>query len=354
MVTRLLAKSMSASLYSSPATIADVARRARVSEMTVSRVVNGRQVVSKQTRARVLKAVEQLGYVPSASARGLAMGHTNVIGILVPDIISEWTLPLVLGAARAGKEFGYRLLLYTTGYGTAQQMHEGVPIAEGDMIDGLIIASWRVPASLARRLEARKKPVVIVDGYTRPRNVMWVCSQDRLGICMATKHLLSLGHQHIAFIGGGRRPYLAQQRRAGFLDALKEVYRGVTESWMRNGDFTRESGYREARVLFHQQPIPTAILCANDPMALGVLQAAHELGIAVPQDVSVVGCDDTLAAQASPPLTTVNRPYQAMGATALQMLADPLAFKSHKPAQVDLPTALIVRASTAAPRQKII
>jgi LacI family transcriptional regulator len=153
-------------------TIADVARRARVSEMTVSRVVNGRQPVSDDPRTRVLKAIKQLEYVPSAAARGLARGQTNVIGILVPDIVSEWTLPLVLGAAREGERFGYRLLLHTSGYGAAQRMQEGVPIAESGLIDGLIVASWRVPASLARQLDARHKPVVLLDGYTRPREVM--------------------------------------------------------------------------------------------------------------------------------------------------------------------------------------
>lgn len=342
---------MNSSVRPVRSTIADVARRARVSEMTVSRVVNGRRVVSEPTRKRVLKAVKQLEYVPNGAARGLAHGRTHVIGILVPDIVSEWTLPLVLGAAREAEKFGYRLLLHTTGYGAAQKMQEGMPIAESDLIDGLIVASWRVPGSLARQLDAHKKPVVIVDGYTRPRDVMWVCSQDRPGVCRATQYLIALGHERIAYLGGGKRPYLARQRRAGFLDAMQHAGRVPNARWMLEGDFTRESGYRAASALFRSRQVPTAILCANDPMALGVLQAAHELGITVPQDISVVGCDDTLAEQTSPPLTTIRRPYQEMGATALRALAESDFKHQDKQArQVDLQTALVVRSSTAGPR----
>ncbi len=330
--------------------------------MTVSRVVNGRQAVSERTRGRVLAAVEKLGYVPYAAARGLARGQTNVIGILVPDIISEWTLPLVLGAAREGEKFGYRLLLHTTGYGAARGAGDGVPLAESDWIDGLIVASWRVPTSLARQLDARAKPVVIVDGYARPRGVMWVSAADRTGMAAAVEHLLALGHRRIGYIGGGRRPYLAQQRRAGFLDGLKRAGEEADPALMVEGDFTRESGIAAARQLLTTSRVPTAILCANDPMALGVLQVAHEMGIAVPQELSVAGCDDTLAAQASPPLTSVRRPYEEMGATALRLLASAAAPRnSHadsqqsangkRPPQIDLDTMLVIRASTAPPRQ---
>jgi LacI family transcriptional regulator len=195
-----------------------------------------------------------------------------------------------------------------------------------------------------------------------------VSAADRADMCAATRHLLELGHTRIAFLGGGRRPYLAMQRLAGFLDALSRAGRVPDEGLMLEGDSSRESGYVAAHQLFSragglERRLPTAILCANDPMALGVLQAAHEFHISVPQDLSVVGCDDTLAAQASPPLTTIHRPFEAMGATALRALVGEAALAgqaAHETArangagkisrQTDLATQLIVRASTAPPR----
>jgi LacI family transcriptional regulator len=329
------------------ATISDVARMAGVSSMTVSRVINERPNVSPETRARVLEAIERLGYMPSAHARGLAVGRSNAIGILVPDIISEWTLPLVLGAARAAEHRGYRLILHTTGTGKVERESTQETMVSADLIDGLIVASWRVPISWARKVDRQKLPVVLVDGYTRPQDVLWVSATDRGGMREAARHLLQLGHRRIAFIGGGEKAYLARQRFTGFVDALEEAGLSLDSELVRQGDFTRESGYRQAYHLFQSGPRPSVLLCASDPMAVGALQALHELGLGVPEQVSVMGFDDTLAPQTSPPLTTVRRPYAEMGEVALRLLVEE-ADRPHR--QVDLPVELVIRASVAPPR----
>lgn len=329
-------------------TISDVARRAGVSSMTVSRVVNGRPNVAEETRARVLAAIHELGYVPSAQARGLAVGRSNVIGIVVPGIVSEWALPLIMGAAQAAEALGYQVLLRTTGLGAAQSGDTQVMLGRTSLIDGMILASWAISTPFRRKL-ARRVPVVVVDGYERADDVMWVGAADRAGVREAARHLLELGHRRIAFLGGGGS-YLGEQRLAGYLDALAAVAMEPDEALIVQGDFTRESGYRLGRVLLTRERRPTAVLCASDPMALGVLQAVHELGLSVPDQLSLVGCDDTLAAQASPPLTTVRRPYAEMGAAALRLLIESLERSPNgKPPQLDLPAALVVRASTGPP-----
>jgi LacI family transcriptional regulator len=310
-------------------------------------VINERPNVSPATRARVLEAIERLGYVPSAQARGLAVGRSNAVGILVPDIISEWTLPLVLGAARAAEQRGYRLVLHTTGTGRVERESTQETMVSADLVDGLIVASWRVPIPWARKVDRQKLPVVLVDGYARPQDVLWVSATDREGMREAARHLLRLGHRRIAFIGGGEKAYLAQQRFAGFVDGLEEAGLGPDGDLILQGDFTRESGYHQARHLIQMSPRPTALLCASDPMAVGALQALHEMALAVPEEISVMGFDDTLAPQTSPPLTTVRRPYAAMGEMALRLLVE----ESDKPhRQVDLPAELVIRASVAPPR----
>lgn len=334
-------------------TISEVAQRARVSKMTVSRVVNHQPGVSPKLRTRVQKVIDQMGYVPSSLARSLSVGRTNLVGILVPDIISEWITPLVFGVGESAADLGYQVLLRTTGRGQTYSADAPDILMSSDLADGLIVATWRVPVAFAQKLARRGAAVVVIDGYARPDDVPWVSAADRSGAKQATGHLLSIGHRRIAFIGGGEEPYLAQQRLAGFLDALSGNGFNPEASLIVQGDFTRESGYARATEVLSRRPRPTAIFAANDPMAVGALDAALELGLSVPGDLSIVGFDDMpIAAHVNPGLTTVARPYGEMGATAVRLLVETLAEAPAKrrARQIDLPTRLVVRASTSPPR----
>ena len=334
-------------------TIARVAQRARVSKMTVSRVINQRPGVAPRLRARVQRVIDQLGYVPSARARSLAIGHGNVIGLLLPDVVSEWTTPLLLGVGEAAEALGYQMLVRTTGRGQTYTADAPDLLTGSDLAEGVIVSSWRVPLELAQKVMRRHGAIVIIDGFARAKDVPWVSAADRAGARAAARYLVGLGHRRIAFIGGGRQPYLARERLAGFREGLAEAGLRPEPGLTVQGNFQRESGYTCARRLLRLPEPPTAILAANDPMAVGVLQAAHELGLRLPEALSVVGFDDTLAIGTYPALTTVTRDYKEMGRAAMRLLADQLRGDAQGPrgaaVQIDVPTALVVRQSTAPP-----
>lgn len=336
-------------------TMADVAERAGVSKMTVSRVVNGRPGVSAASARRVNEAIRTLNYVLSYRGRSLAVGSTHLIGMIVLDVVSEWVWPLITGAGREAEQQGYQLLLRTTGGGEVGSLDVQPPSPGGDLLDGMIIVSWRIPLTFARQLARRHFPVVLVDAYQRPRRISWVSCEDRRGAREAALHLAALGHRRIAFIGGGEDPYLARERLLGFRDGLAEAGLRGRETRVVQGDFTRQSGYRQALRLLGKGSRPTAIFAANDLMAIGVLDAAKEVGVGVPADLSVVGFDGIASGEhVTPTLSTVRRPYDEMGATAVRLLVEAIGIPEQDRAvrQVDLPTSLIARESTAAPTQR--
>jgi LacI family transcriptional regulator len=331
-------------------TIARVAQRARVSKMTVSRVINQRPGVAPSVRARVQRVIDTLGYVPSARARSLARGRGNVIGLLLPDIVSEWTTPLLLGVGEAAEALGYQMLVRTTGRGQTYSADAPDLLTGSDLAEGVIVNSWRVPAAFAQNVVRRGGAIVVIDGYARLPDVPWVSAADRAGAREAALYVARLGHRRIGFIGGGREPYLAQERLAGFREGLAAAGLRSEPSLVRQGDFTREAGYACALRLLRLPHPPTALLAASDPMAVGALQAAHELGLRLPDGLSVVGFDDTLAAGTYPPLTTVVRDYKEMGRTAMRLLAAQLSGDRASGArQIEVPTRLVVRQSAAPP-----
>src|SRR3990172_12467415 len=162
-------------------TIAEIARRAGVSKMTVSRVINDRPGVSPKLRARVQRLIARMGYVPSAAARSLSMGRSDAIGMFVPDIISEWITPLILGVGEAAAALGFQLLLRTTGRGAAFAPNAHELLIRSEMVSGLIGASWRVPITFAQEMARHGTPIVVIDGYARPNDVLWVSATDRAG-----------------------------------------------------------------------------------------------------------------------------------------------------------------------------
>lgn len=330
-------------------TITTLAESLGVSKMTISRVINNQPGVSEELRQRIQEKIDELGYVPSAQARSLATGKSNLIGVIVPAIVSEWITPLLLGVSEEAGRHGYQMLVISTGVSLNSAHSSPAWAAGSDLADGLIVASWRVPLAAVQKMVKHGTPVVVVDGFTRSNKISWVSAGDREGVVDAVRHLAGLGHRRIAFIGGGEEAYLAKQRLAGFQDGMRQAQIPLDESLLVHSDFTVETGYQRAMQLLGQPRPPTAILAASDPVALGVSQAAHELGIHIPEDLSVVGFDDTLAAACAPPLTTVQRDYTAMGRAAMNLLNEQLSgrLKEGTVTQMDLPTRLVIRKSTA-------
>lgn len=329
-------------------TITDVARGAGVSVATVSKVLNGRYGVAQATSARVLGVIDDLGYESSLVARSLRSHRTHVLGVLVAEF-EPFSAEILKGAAAALGDTGYELLAYTGGsHGRgAGWERRYLSRLSGTLIDGAVLVTPTVVETGA------EVPVVAIDPHTGPAGFPTVDADNLAGAVLATEHLLGLGHRRIAFVGGRADLESSRLREQGFRRAMAAAGVDVDEALVRVGDYRRESTLEPVRALLALPHPPTAVFAANDLSAIATTEVARERGLLVPDDLSVVGFDDVPeAARADPPLTTVRQPIQQMGAAAIRLLTalldgvDGAAPDPH----VRLPTALVVRASTAPPR----
>ena len=326
-------------------TIADVARAAGVSIPTVSKVINQRDGVAPATILRVQEVVEQLGYETSLVARSLRSSRTGVVGILVPEF-EPFSTELLRGISSATIGTGYELLAYAglvTGAGQPGWERRSLSRLSGTLIDGAIVVT---PTTA---LSSTSIPVVAIDPHTGPEGHATVDADNEDGAVQAVEHLVALGHTRIAHLRG--RPDLAsaQLREAGYRRALVAAGLPVDEGLVRDGGYQEDQSATVARDLLAAADRPTAVFAANDSSAVGVLRAAAELGLRVPEDVSVVGFDDVpQASTTTPPLTTVAQPLAELGSRAVEMLLTMLRGEPTSD-HLRLPTTLRVRASTAPP-----
>lgn len=319
--------------------LADVAARAGVSVATVSKVVNGRYGVSKDTMALVQEVIDELGYVGNLGAAGLRGSRTNVVGILVADF-EPFSAELIKGAARAIRGTGYDLMAYAGGSATAWERRSLARLG-GTLIDAAVVVT---PTTIDTVTDV---PVVAVDPHCGPHWVPTIDAENREGARIATKHLIDLGHTEIAFLGGRSELDSAQERETGFRDAMEAAGIKVREDLVRYTKYDPDIAAGVADEFLALPEPPSAIFAANDVTAMSAIQAAHARGLVVPVDLSVIGFDDIPdAALSNPPLTTVRQPLQAMGSAAMRMLLDLLEGRETV-SHVRLPTELIVRGSTA-------
>lgn len=325
--------------------MADVAEAAGVSVATVSKVVNGRYGVSQATLKKVLTVIDDLGYATSLGARSLRSHSTNVIGVLVAEF-EPFSTELLKGVSDAIHGTGYELLAFSGGHRDEPIGWERRSLSRlgGTLVDGAIIVTPTVVDT------GSVIPVVAIDPHTGRSGVPTVDADNHAGAVLATEYLLGLGHRRIAHLAG--RPDLesARLREQGFRAAMAAAGAPVDEALVRNGGYRAESATEPARALLTMEDRPTAIFAANDLSAIRTMEVAHELGLDVPGDLSVVGFDNVPeSALATPPLTTVDQPLRAMGATALDLLVRILGGEDVDATHVQLPTSLVERASCAAP-----
>ena len=323
-------------------TISDVARAAGVSVPTVSKVVNGRYGVAEATSKRVLDVVEALGYETSLVASSLRRRRTNVIGILVAEFES-FSVELLKGISAAATGTGYELLAYSglvAGTSHAGWERKSLSRLAGTLIDGAIIVT---PTML---MPTTSIPVVAIDPHTGPGGPSTIDSDNVGGARVATQHLIDLGHRRIAHIRGRSDLASAELRETGYRESLAEAGIPFDPELVRDGGYKAALTAGAARELLTRPDRPTAVFAANDMSALGVMKVASELGLRVPEDLSVIGFDDIPeAARSMPPLTTMAQPLNDLGAQALHMLIE-LLDGNDVPSHVQLPAELIVRAST--------
>ncbi len=329
--------------------LADVAARAGVSMMTVSRVLNNRPGVSAITRERVLQAAHAVGYVPHVPARGLASGRTGMLGVVLANLLDTYYSEILQGAVMEADARGSRLILHLTGTSDAREIAQ-VTTLLGGSVDGLILILPRAADHYIATIAEQRFPCVLVDHRMLDTPLPAVRSANRAGGAAATQYLLELGHRRIGFITGEMGYDCSGERLEGYHAALAEAGIAPDERYVQYGNWTQDSGRRAAELLLRLDPSPTAIFASNDLEALGVYEAAQAAGLRVPEELSVVGFDDRLEArQAYPRMTTVRQSLAAMGGRAVQMVLALVAGQPLSEPVVELPTELIVRASTAVP-----
>ncbi len=322
-------------------TIGDVAAEAGVSVATVSKVINDRWGVAENTSTRVRAVIEELGYQSSLVAQSLRSHSTNVIGVLVVDI-EPFSAELLKGVARAINGTGYELVVFS-GCGRADDQvgweRRYLQRVSGTLCDGAILVT---PSSVDVTYGAS---VVAVDHNVGSSGLPTVDSDNLSGAVSATEYLLELGHRRIGFLAG--RPDLesARLRERGYRTALRRAGVKLDPSLIQVGGYEVDSAEGAARRLLERGDRPTAIFAANDVSALATISVAGSLGIAVPDDLSVVGFDNVPdSALSEPPLTTIEQPIQQMGFDAARILIRLIA-KQPVPDHTMLPTRLVVRGS---------
>jgi LacI family transcriptional regulator, galactose operon repressor len=331
------------------ATIADVAAQAGVGVSTVSRVLNDGPV-SAPARARVLAAMTELEYRPSASARALASGATSTLGMVIPFFTHPSAVERVRGVLAAVDETRFDLVVCNVADPAQRDDYLGrrVPL---DRADGLLVVSLSPTDAEAEAFLAAGAPVVLVDAY-HP-DLPSIVIDDVAGGRLATEHLIELGHQRIAFVGDTSDPgygFVSSRRRCeGYCAALEAAGLPVRDELRRMGPHGRRTAHRLTNELLSAPEPPTAIFAASDTQALGVLEAAGAQGLTVPDDLSLVGFDDVEVAPYVG-LTTVAQPLYESGRRGLERLLEVVAGDDDGPLEECLPLRLVVRRTTAPPR----
>jgi len=332
------------------ATVRDVARKAGVSAMTVSRVINGVAGVSPETRRRVERAVTELDFVPNGVARGLMSSKSGTLGLIVPDISNPFFSILVRGAETVARRAGYRVLLCNS-EGDLALEKQYVQDMISHRAEGLIVAPVgdRSKANLVP-LERRKFPLVLIDRSVSGFDCDLVQADSVAGARMLASHLLSIGHRRIAVITEPDNVSTARERLQGYNAAMKAAGVKVPPSLIVRTTADRAGGQAAMQQILRLDPRPTAVFAVNNMTALGAMQAIRERGLIVPKDIALVCFDDVEhLAVLSPFLTVVNQPTEMFGTLAAQLLLERIVGDPAGPSRhVVLESDLLVRESCGA------
>lgn len=325
--------------------IHDVAKLANVSIATVSRVLNeSGHKVSSETAEKVRQAVKELDYRPNALARALQMKKTMTIGVIIPDISNHYYAEIVRGIQSVADRTGYNIILQNTDR-NQDQIVKSIYLLREKIVDGIIFSGGTIhgyePLSALKELRDR---VVVIGRHDV--NFPAIMVDNIAGATIAVEHLIEKGHRRIGLIGWSEHSTTAKDRLSGYKSALAQNSCPFEPALIRQGNLSPESGYKEAKILLSQDKPPTAIFAGNDQMAFGVIYAAIEMGLRVPEDLAVIGFDNIpLSSFFVPPLSTIQVPMFTLGAESMETLVSLMAgedvprIKLHK-------TNLVVRQST--------
>jgi len=330
---------------------ADVARKAGVSVMTVSRVINGQRNVRSQTREKVLEAIRELSYYPNAAARALNRNRANVIEVIIPHedyfYSSEYFSELIFGVEKVIHDSDYNLIFNTYDPGKESDY---AALYKQRKVDGLLIVAPAGSDRTIAKLHEEDIPFVLINGRGQDLDVSFVDVDNIKGAYLAVEYLYDLGHRRIGIITGNMLVINAQHRLKGYYDALSARGVQAPEDWIFRGNWSEESGYAGFSYFMGLKSPPSAIFCSNDLMAIGAIRAASDLEIQIPAVISIVGFDDIrLSSFVNPRLTTIRQPIDLVGKKAAEILLTLLRGEQGGPYREVLDPELIVRRSCETP-----
>jgi LacI family transcriptional regulator len=330
-------------------TVRDVAKLAAVSPATVSKVLNAKGYVSEESKARVLDAIEKLGFRPNTIARSLKKNSTLTIGLITDDLEGVFTMSMMRGVEEVASQQGFSVFLCNS-YGQMEREKQHLEVLLAKQVEGVILLSgYRVRERSAPSLPLGSLPIVYLYQYTHDISVPCVIPDDRGGGYSAALHLIRAGRKRIGMLNGPPKYEVTHQRLQGYREALEEAGLPYDPGLVRVGKWHEQSGYQLARELMQLPLPPDAIFCASDSIAVGALDALHELRVKVPDDVALVGFDNRHFSQYQrPPLTTIALPLVEMGRLASQLILS--AIRHDEPENIihNVPCELIQRQSCGA------
>lgn len=333
-------------------TIRDVARLADVHPGTVSRALNPhtRGLVNEETAARVLAAADQLAYRPNSMARGLKTSRSMTIGVLIPDLTNPLFPPIVLGVEDRLARDGYTPLLVNTGSDPARE-RASIDAMLARQVDGLIAATARLDIEPLAVAMAAGLPLVLVNRTFEDGSISACTVDDRKGSELAVRHMIELGHVRLGYVAGPQNVSTGHRRYVGFTAAMAAAGLALPpERVSYAGSFTESAGAHACAAVLRADPGVTAIITANDRLAIGCYDALTETDLRCPEDVSIIGFNDMMFIdRLRPPLSSVRVPQREIGSAAADLLLEQIANADAAPREVMLEPELVVRGSTAPP-----
>jgi LacI family transcriptional regulator len=331
-------------------TIHDVAKRAGVGSITVSRMINNSGYISSETRERIQKAIDELGYVPNTLARSLRSRRTNTVALMVTDITNPFFTTLARGVEDAANEAGYTVIFCNTDESAAKE-EKYLNVLLQKQVDGFLLVPTQRSVNSIQQILKHGTPVVVLDRRIPKVDVDSVRCDSLDGAYKLTKYLVSLGHRQIAIMSGAVGVSTADDRVAGYRKALEEGRIAISDRYILRGEFTPDSGYSMTEQAINLSLRPTALIAANNFITIGAMKALQEAEMEVPEDMALAGFDDLPPAIVTFPFfTVVSQPAYEMGTQAMQLLLIRLSAKEVDAFQeVILPTQLIVRRSSGPP-----
>lgn len=328
-----------------------VARLAKVSIATVSRTINHVPSVNAKMAKRVWDAIQELNYFPNTQARALVSGRSRLLGLIVSEITNPFFPELIQGFEDVAVEHGYEILIGSTNY-EPERMQRCIRRMVERNAEGVAVMTFGIEQPLLDQLADRHVPLVFVDVAPEKPGISLLRVDYHRGIREGVQHLAALGHRSIGFVSGPMRLHSARSRLSAFEQSLEECFIPIEKRLIVEGDHTMEGGIAAAERLLGEKRLPTAILCSNDMLAIGVLHRVTRAGLRVPGDMSIIGFDDIrMAEMMMPPLTSIQMSRAELARAAVTALRAHVE-KTSPQREYPIETRLVVRESTGVPRRR--